>query len=147
MKIRNGWVGNSSSSSFIIVGKYPQELVDKHGTWWLEKLDGEYRERAINFAKSEINSGDEYRWFTNNDERKDLLDSNESVYLTTFIGECGDLFGEVCDLPNSFHIDEGNHGTPYDEDEYDEIREDEIWLRNEEKVEALEKEYIEMDCD
>ena len=134
MKIRNGWVGNSSSSSFILVGDYPQELVDKHGSWWLLKLEGEQRERAIEIAKADLTG--EYRWFTNNDERKDLLDTNEDIYLTAFISDCNEGLSEgIYRLPNSFHMEDGGHGYPYDEDCFDELVEDTIWLRNPNKTE------------
>ena len=131
MKIRNGWVGNSSSSSFVIVGDYPKELVDKYGSYWLMKLEGERKERAIQHAKWEINSDSDFRWFTKNDVNKDLLDQKDKdVYLTTFIGDDSTtLFGDVTALPNAFLLYEGGHGQPYDIDNFEELVMDEFWLR------------------
>ena len=131
MKIRNGWVGNSSSSSFVIVGDYPKELVDKYGSYWLMKLEGERKDRAIQHAKWEINSDSDFRWFTRNDVNKDLLDQKDKdVYLTTFIGDDSTtLFGDVTSLPNAFLLYEGGHGQPYDIDNFEELVMDEFWLK------------------
>ena len=133
MKIRNGWVGNSSSSSFIIVGEYPQKLVDKWGTRWFLKLNDEQKKRAIERAKLDLN--DEYRWFKKNDDKSYLLDEKEiDIYLTSFISDASFLWDDLVDDNNEyviFPIEEGSHGYPYDEEEYEELVEDEIWLRKE----------------
>ena len=133
MKIRNGWVGNSSSSSFIIVGEYPQKLVDKWGTRWFLKLNDEQKKRAIERAKLEMNS--EYGWFKKNNDKGYLLDEKEiDIYLTSFISDAAQLWDDLVDDNNeyvTFPIEDGGHGYPYDEEEYEELVEDEIWLRKE----------------
>jgi len=107
MKIRNGFVSNSSSSSFLVIGEEN-----------LRKLGAEYVRLTPNQAKVAIEDYLEgYSWRKN--DKNFFNDCNiNDIYLTEFISDCSDTYDKVNDLDEAVHWEEGGHGSPYDHDDY-----------------------------
>jgi len=121
MKNRLGFVSNSSSSSFIVVGKEPEVSC--------VKLDPDIAKRILYFLKS----GDNY--IAAKDKKKINFDEKKEYFLTSYLSDSGDPTEPIEDLEHYPYLG-GNHGGPYEyngkkdrvlfllkgeEDEYDSI--------------------------
>ncbi len=117
MKKRNGFVSNSSSSSFILDAKH----------------EGVINNSTINYTIIEdgnvINNIKEF--YTQYYDGAHNLDSAKKLILTEFVS---DMWDDEDFIPWDelviYEYQEGNHGGPYSEDDYIEI-EDDIWLLKE----------------
>jgi hypothetical protein len=111
MKIRNGYVSNSSSSSFIIFNS--KELIPD-GVEYVE-LDEEQKIRL---------------W----KETKRSFGLRDHVYLTEFVSDGRDEYSDLYDLSEKYvyvyTYHEGGHGYPYDEEQYDKLGNN-VWLQKE----------------
>jgi hypothetical protein len=121
MKVRGGFVSNSSSSSFIVVGKKPDCTCIK--------LTLEQAHAIIKHIETRKFDQSDVEW-----------SSDEDVFLTRFISGGVDLYGEVMRLPGAYHYCWGGHGGPYSEEYYDELSDpehdwEEIWILKEHNVE------------
>ena len=113
MKIRNGFVSNSSSSSFIVINN--ESLIPKGINY--SKLNKEQKERLVK-------QGFE-------------IDVKDNIFLTQFISDCLDEHFQMWHDEDSgierkgvLEYGDGGHGHPYDEEQYDEIS-DNVWLNKE----------------
>jgi hypothetical protein len=105
MKIRSGFVSNSSSSSFIVFN------------------DCSIIPSIINYEK--LNKKQKIRLI-----EQGFIDSvKDDIYLTQFIsdGYESDDFDKFYLAENKKSYHDGGHGCPYDEEDYDEI-DDNVWL-------------------
>jgi hypothetical protein len=115
MKIRNGFVSNSSSSSFIIVGE--DNLNKLKPRFEYVELEGEQREVILN----------------NNDIK---VDKDVAVYLTEYIDDCNDGFNDIVDLMEKvdgiiFDYDSGAFCGPYNIDNYHSVKQsDFVWIKS-----------------
>ena len=91
MKIRSGFVSNSSSSSFIVVGEKPPVTC--------AKLEKDVAKRILEYIKSETKCTAVF------DEAKDY-------YLTQYLSDGGD-FDEPFDHLEHYSYLDGGHGGPY----------------------------------
>ena len=93
MKTRNGYVSNSSSSSFL-VPKEPSRNI-----------------RSIRLPKEiwETIAKNHVEW----DGKKFDLSSSDEWWLTELVSDCSDEYQELLDIPNAVSYLEGN-GMPYD---------------------------------
>lgn len=105
MKIRNGFVSNSSSSSFLVTGKQPKQ-VD------FVELKKDQIEAIVKAGEVE-----KFKW-----------DGKEPVYLTQFISDCGgyEEFEEDKKC-KKYNFCNGGHGGPYVEEEFEEVISN-VWL-------------------
>jgi len=112
MKTRNGFVSNSSSSSFVIVGKIP------------DNFHYDFVEIENNETKLALS------------ERVEMLANyNEAMYLTQFIsdGYDWDFFHEN---PHSiFQYSDGAHSGPYGEEYFDNLNNENVWILKEDNHE------------
>lgn len=108
MKIRQGFVSNSSSSSFIVIGKKPN--------YHCSKLTKEQAERIIKYIE-------------NSENKPNINWSGEDVYLTPFICDGIDDYYDIKHSNNTYLYCYGGHGLPYSESDYSEI-DDNIWILN-----------------
>jgi len=100
MKVRIGFVSNSSSSSFIVFND--ESLIP---------FDVKYKELNV-FEKSLL---------LREGKIHNVVDR---VFLTEFVSDCG---CEYTALFGTTEYHSGGHGGPYDEESYTEIAED-VWL-------------------
>ena len=117
MKIRNGFVSNSSSSSFIVFGSPP--------------LHRNYVELSGKIAEN-VSKRVGVEW-----------DKKQRIFLTQFISDTDDYYWEIEEEGNNLRIyAEGNHGGPYWEENYVELLHEEwasVWI--------LKKDYEDRDED
>jgi hypothetical protein len=141
-KVRNGFISNSSSSSFIIIGNYFDYKEDPSGysntaeefrnDWlryysnsFIEITDEKIKQKIIKRIKKSQNE------YPNN--KKSLIedsDVNERMFLTTYISDGSDIYIDIkYNVYNAFEYQGGNHGFPYREEYYCKIDDDKnIWL-------------------
>jgi len=91
MKKRMGFVSNSSSSSFIVVGEKPKVSC--------AKLDTEIARNILKYINSESS-------------KKIVFDENKDYYLTCYLSDGGDYTDPFEHLDHYAYLD-GNHGGPY----------------------------------
>jgi len=115
MKIRNGFVSNSSSSSFIILGddSFVPKSIDR------VELNDEQKERLLKAGK--IDSIDGKVSLT-----EFVSDSMDEHYDILYLNEDEDI-----ERDNVKEYEDGGHMGPYDDDYYDEIS-DNVYLLKEE---------------
>jgi len=111
MKTRSCFVANSSSSSFIILGKILNDVNAKELTP-NQRLKVETRLGIFHIPNS------------------------IPVYLTQYFSDCSPIHNEISKGNLIYEYDSGNHGGPYDEDEYDEI-DDNIWILKEDNTYSI----------
>ena len=113
MKIRNSYVSNSSSCSFIV-----KKDLSEFGISCL-KLTVEQLKRIDGITN----------W--NNEVFK--FEEGMDYYLTEFISDSNDNKYDIAKENKIFEYDDGGHGGPYDEDYYNEyeVGWNSVWLRKE----------------
>ena len=105
MKTRVSFVSNSSSSSFILIGKKPKK-VD-----YAQITDSEILKKIEKFVAQDI--------------------TNKNIYLTQFVSDGSDIFYDYKDFKSAKEYSCGDvGGTPYDYNEYVEIEEN-VFLKKE----------------
>lgn len=122
MRARLGFVSNSSSSSFIVLGKVPTECE-------CVLLNKAQAHAVINYIETR-----EY------DSCKVACTDLDNVFLTKFISDGGDFYYEIDKKYDAYAYTYGNHSGPYSEEDYDILREDEyhyndVWILKEHNLE------------
>lgn len=122
MRIRNGFVSNSSSSSFIVIGKEPT------GCNYI-KLNSKQTKAIINHIK------------TRKHDKCDVKCSiTDDVFLTQFLYDCGDAWFDIQHKYHSYEYCSGGHEGPYDDEYFDNLGEsenywDSVWILKEHNME------------
>jgi hypothetical protein len=123
MKIRTGFVSNSSSSSFIVIGKEPT------GCMYV-KLNPKQVEAIINHIKTR-----EY------DKRDVKCSPTDGVFLTQFLSDCDDAWLDIQREYHSYEYCPGGHDGPYDDEYFDNLGESEnywnsVWILKDHNLEV-----------
>lgn len=124
MKIRNSFISNSSSSSFITIGS-PKGIPSRIT---YAKLS---RKLAIAILEDIISDAKKYDF--RKDEIEGLEKSIEKIksgvpaYLTQFVSDCIDDYGEVQEKNHVHWYCSGAHAGPYDEENYIRIAGEDIY--------------------
>jgi hypothetical protein len=132
MKTRHGFVSNSSSQSFIVLGRRPPASVES------TRLDVATAKKVVARCIAENKE-----WRNNPKQLADLqrIDpEKDPLYLTRFLADSGE-FTEPLRAANHkfFYYCDGSHGGPYDEDGFVNIGTERtpyggVWVRNEDYV-------------
>lgn len=101
MKIRTGFVSNSSSSSFIVIGQKPKYCKSI-------QLDEVQTDNIITFITSRSEEPSDIAW-----------EYGIPAYLTPFLPDTGDQYRQAIEDKNAYEYHAGEHGGPYDEEGYD----------------------------
>lgn len=114
MKVRQGFVSNSSSSSFIVIDKKPNyphiELSKKQAG------------KIIHYIENRKNDPIKTNW------RK------ENVYLTPFVCDGNDDYGDFLHFPKAYIYCNGGHGVPYFIEDFYEVAYN-IWIMKQHYIE------------
>jgi hypothetical protein len=116
MKIRKGFVSNSSSSSFIVIGKEPEGVS-------FAELTKEQAKNVIDF----INNDKWYKQSVN-------WDGQDPVYMTAFLSDSceWETWDEFCETHKDYYVYmDGGHGEPYSEENFDKLTDDgfsSVWI-------------------
>ena len=108
MKVRSGFVSNSSSSSFIIIG-----VGNTPSKFDYVELKGKMKQNVIKAMNLKI-------------------ENNAEIFLTEYVSDCIDEDYPI-ESNKIIEYDNGGHGGPYDEDDYvclDDMF-DNVWLKKE----------------
>lgn len=147
MNFRNGFVSNSSSSSFVVfdngtLSDTMKQMIEKY----CEKIEkDEYRKRLFNSIYS---TREENIEFGINKEYKQPIEETEKqnlpMFLSSFIPHGHPDYDVFWYNELSYDNEEGGHGLPYNEDWYICLNEDkDVYIRksNEEMIEYIKSLY------
>lgn len=132
MKSRTGFVSNSSSSSFVIIGNPDEELeglLERYAH--VEIKDADTKKRICERINGELNPHT-YSW---QKEKQPIMDHSQRMILTRYVSDCGDEYGEFGNHPQVYYYFEGGHGGPYWEDDFEELKSD-VWIHKEDNNES-----------
>lgn len=132
MKSRNGFVSNSSSSSFIVIGNPDEELealLERYAH--VEIKDPDTKKRICERINGELNPHT-YSWQVG---KEAITDFGQRMILTRYVSDCGDEYGEFGNHRQVYYYFEGGHGGPYDEDSFEELASD-VWIHKEDTNEG-----------
>jgi hypothetical protein len=133
MKARSGFVSNSSSSSFVIIDEpYTNEAKEAFEQCRdkIEIKDSQTKSAIIAYLNEDLDPH-AYAW---SEAKKAILDNNHKIFLTRYVSDGGDEYGDLGRDPNVYYYFDGGHCGPYDEDDFDEIADDVYIYKEHNKV-------------
>lgn len=133
MKFRNGYVSNSSSSSFVIFdnGNLSSSLKENIDRFCVKIEQAEHRKRIFNTLNENRQENISYNIINDYPKQniEDLENANLPMYLSSFIPHSSDNYDVFYYNDTVFDYHEGGHGVPYNEDWYICLDEDkEVWI-------------------
>lgn len=125
MKIRSGFVSNSSSSSYIVIGKAPTECR-------YIRLNSRQAHTIVEYIENNKENPCDIPW-----------SADQDIYLTEFLSDAGDLCFEIPKKYNAYVYCWGGHTGPYSEEYFDVLAESEyngyfhpdVWILKEHNLE------------